>query len=155
MERDSLKNLFTIHFIIGVIAIIIKLIKPEYSSFNELLLALTHSDGISLLFIGIIFMFILFTFITYGLGLYVVYSQTIAKWVRIAKDFVCDLLHIPRKYDALDYDNDDVKYTYLEVNILLGYLLLVIPIILYILLPSMCAVLGIVFILFIIMAIFN
>lgn len=142
IEKSGLRNIFLMDFIIGMIAILmLKLYNPEFANLAGLMSAVFSRDVMAIFYICCMGSFLLISYISFWMGLYVVYSRTIGKIINDVKEFM-------GKYNFKEYDyyGEFEEFSAIDILLFVTYMVLVMPLMLYALLPGFAAVLGFIFI---------
>jgi len=152
IKKDELRNIFLIDFIVWMVVILIlKMHNPEFANFGDLFDAVFSRDVMAAVYICGMSIFLLISYISLFLGLQVVYSKTIGSAISYLKELIG--IYNLKEYDYYTYD---CEFGNLDILLVVIYMLLIMPLMLYALLPAFAGALGVIVILyFVIQVLFN
>lgn len=129
IKKNELKNIFLLDFIIGIITILIlKVYNPEFSNLTGFISAVLNKDTMAIFYICFLCSFLLVSFISFCMGLHVISSRTIGRFINYLKGFMGNL-------NYTEY-NHYVEFDEIDILLYITYLVLVMPLMLYIILSS-------------------
>lgn len=147
IKKDELKNLFLFDFISGIFVILIlKMYNPKFINFGDLIDAVFSKDIMVLFYILGMIIFLIISYVSLFIGLQLVCSKTIGKSIRYLKELIG--IYNLKEYD---YCTDDCEFSNLDILLVVIYTLLIIPLMLYALLPAFAGALGLIVILCLVM----
>lgn len=151
ISKEEFRNMFISDFILwGMIMMVLKLYNPKLAYLSELASAIAERNIVVVFYICGILFFILISYVLFICGMYVVYDETIGKFVREVKAFLGKY-----QYEGYDYGYTESSYNGNDILVIAVCIFAVLPIMLYFVIPALTAVLFGIFILYCVLASFS